>query len=204
MCFYAFGLVIALLGSAACAEPVESQKIITALSGDFNGDGGSDLAMILETEPGDPMDVHLFLRDVEHNYLKPLEVVRGKLYGEWNGFDRSGYENSDTEPTLALLANGSIRLEIPALPIGSRRTNQTLTLAWRDNELFVAGFAYEFFDAMDDTSGSSCEYNVLTGKGKSSKRLSVDKVAEKPVAVTGQTIPFRVWDFSMGIAACGG
>lgn len=56
-----------MLPTAALAEPIETQKIITALTGDFNGDGAPDLVMVVETKPTDPMDIHFFLRDKEHN-----------------------------------------------------------------------------------------------------------------------------------------
>ena len=107
------------LSGIAWAEPIESQKIITAVSGDWNGDGAIDLAMIVETEPADPMDMRFFLKDKEHNFLRPAEVVREQIICEWNGYDRPGYENADTEPDLTALPNGSIKLHLPAMPIGA-------------------------------------------------------------------------------------
>ncbi|RVA17873.1 hypothetical protein EN935_36130, partial [Mesorhizobium sp. M7D.F.Ca.US.004.03.1.1] len=106
-----------LLPTMALAEPIETRKIITAVTGDFNGDGAVDLAMVVETEPGHPMDVHFFLRDKEHNYLKPVEIVHGQILGEWNNYDRPGNENSDTEPELTMLPNGSIKFYLPAMEI---------------------------------------------------------------------------------------
>ena len=98
------------------AEPIETQKIITALTGDWNGDGAIDLAMIVETEPNDAMDMHFFLRDKHHNFLKPAGIVHDKIYGEWNGYDQPGYEGTDTGPELTALPNGSIKLYLPARP----------------------------------------------------------------------------------------
>jgi hypothetical protein len=46
-----FGLAL-LAPTMALAEQIETQKIITALTGDWNGDGGIDLVMIVETKPG--------------------------------------------------------------------------------------------------------------------------------------------------------
>jgi hypothetical protein len=195
-------LAVILSGSTVYAEPIETQKIITALSGDFNGDGVQDLAMIVETEPSDPMDMHFFLGRPERFYLQPVEVVRGQIDGEWNGYDRPGYENSDTEPSLSLLPNGSIRLDIPALPMGGERTNQTITLAYRDKQFVVAGFAFEHNDLLHENIDSKCEYNVLTGKGVSGKRNMTGEMVEKPVAVAGQTIAFRDWNFSTAVNAC--
>ncbi|MCA0045814.1 hypothetical protein LB577_02405 [Mesorhizobium sp. B283B1A] len=67
------------LPTTALAEPIETQKIITAAAGDWNGDGAIDLAMIVETEPGAAMDMHFFLRDKEHNFLKPAGIVQEQM-----------------------------------------------------------------------------------------------------------------------------
>jgi hypothetical protein len=191
------------LSAIALAEPIETQKIITGLSGDWNGDGAVDLALIVETEPTDPMDIHFFLRDKERDFLRPAEVVREQIYGEWNGFDRPGYENSDTEPGLTALPNGSIKLYMPALPIGSERTNQTLTIAYRDGDFIVAGFTYDYDDALQENVVRSCDYNVLTGKGTASKTQPDGTTKQESIAVEGQVIAFRDWNPGIGSAACG-
>lgn len=201
------GLALLLASSpfcgAALAEPIESQKIITALTGDFNGDGATDLAMIVETEPTAPMDLYFFLRDKEHNFLKPAGIVREQIHGEWNGYDRPGYEASDTEPELTALPNGSIRLYLPAMPQGSERTNETLTIAWRNGAFIVAGYAYDYHDYLKDNVESACDYNVLTGKGKSSKKQPDGTTVHKTVSVEGKVIPFAEWNTGTGFAACG-
>jgi hypothetical protein len=192
-----------LLPTAALAEPIEAQKIITAVTGDFNGDGAVDLAMVVETEPGHPMDVHFFLRDKEHNYLKPVEIVRGQILGEWNDYDRPGYGNSDTEPELTMLPNGSIKFYQPAMPVGSKRTDMTLTIAWRNGAFIVAGFAYDHYDYLEENAESACEYNVLTGKGTSSEKQPDGSTKHKTVSVEGQTIAFKDWSPGTTFTACG-
>jgi hypothetical protein len=192
-----------LLPTVALAEPIESQKIITAVTGDWNGDGATDLAMIVETEPGDPMDMYFFLRDREGNFLRPAGIVRGQVIGEWNGYDRPGYEASDTEPELTALPNGSIKLYLPAMPQGSERTNETLTLAYRNGAFIVAGFAYDYEDHLKENVASACDYDVLTGKGKSSKNQPDGTTAHATVSVEGKVIPFTEWDTGAGFSACG-
>jgi hypothetical protein len=86
--------VLALcLPSLSFAEPIETQKIITALTGDFNGDDAQDLVMVVETTPTDPMVMYFFLRDKDHNCLKQVTVVRDQIYAEWNGYGAPGHEN---------------------------------------------------------------------------------------------------------------
>jgi hypothetical protein len=170
------------------------------VNGDFNGDGAPDLAMVVETEPADPMDIHFFLRDKVHNYLKPVEIVHEQIGAEWNGYDRPGYENSDTEPELTMLPNGSIKFYMPALPVGSERTNQTLTIAYRNG----AGFAYDSEDFLQENVASACDYNVLTGKGTSSKKQPDGSTKHRTVSVEGQTIAFKDWDSGEAFIACDG
>ncbi|GLS39212.1 hypothetical protein GCM10010869_48090 [Mesorhizobium tianshanense] len=196
-----FGLMLA--PTAALAEPIETQKIITAATGDWNGDGATDLAMIVETEPSEPMDIHFFLRDREHNFLRPAGIVREQITGEWNGYDRPGYEASDTEPELTALPNGSIKLYLPAMPVGSKRTNQTLTLAYRNDAFIVAGFAYDYHDYLEHNVASDCNYNVLTGKGESSRKRPDGTTEQKIVSVEGKIIPFAEWNPGTGFSACG-
>lgn len=191
------------LSGRALAEPIESQKIITAVTGDWNGDGAVDLALIVETAPTDPMDMHFFLKDKEQNFLRPAEVVREQIFGEWNGYDRPGYENSDTEPELTALPNGSIKLYLPAMPIGSERTNQTLTIAYRNGAFIVAGFAYDYRDHLQDNVASACDYNVLTGKGTSSKKQPNGTTKRKQVSVGRRVIAFKDWNPGTGFTACG-
>ncbi|MER8633766.1 MAG: hypothetical protein E5Y02_17355 [Mesorhizobium sp.] len=196
----AFALV---LPTAALTEPIETQKIITAAAGDWNGDGATDLAMIVETEPGAAMDMHFFLRDKEHNFLKPAGIVQEQMYGEWNGYDRPGYEASYIEPELTALPNGSIKLYIPGIPSNGARTDQTLTLAWRNDAFVVAGFAYDYHDYMKDNVANDCDYNLLTGKGKSSKMQPDGTRLHRTVAVEGKVVPFAEWDSGASFTDCG-
>lgn len=192
-----------LLPASALADPIESQKIITAATGDWNGDGAIDLAMIVETEPGVAMDMRFFLRDKEHNFLKPAGIVQEQMYGEWNGYDRPGYEASYIEPELTALPNGSIKLDIPGIPTDGARTDQTLTIAWRNGAFVVAGFAYDYHDYMKDNVASDCDYNLLTGKGKSSKMQPDGTRVRKVVSVEGKLIPFAEWDSGASFTDCG-
>jgi len=203
------GAGLSILAGHGMAEPVETQKIITALTGDFNGDGAQDLVVIAETQPGEPHDMHFFLRDKAHNYLRQADVVRGRIDGEWNGYDRPGYGESDTEPDLSLLPNGSIRIRIPALPLGSERMDQTLTIAYRDGRFVVAGFAYAYVDYLGNEThdgegkNSRCEYDLLTGKGKSATLDRQGRRVEKSVEVAPRMVAFADWNFSDSLAACG-
>ena len=196
------GLIL-LLPASALAEPIETQKIITALTGDFNGDGAADLAMIVETEPEDFMDMHFFLRDKKHNFLKPAGIVHEQIYGEWNDYDQPHYEGANTRPELTALPNGSIKLYLPGLIGPGERTDKTLTIAWRNDTFVVAGIAYDYYKFQTDIVESSCDYDVLTGKGKSMKTQDDGTKVDSVVSVEGRVIPFAEWDAGIALSACG-
>jgi hypothetical protein len=192
-----------LLPTTALAEPIESQKIITAATGDWNGDGATDLAMIVETEPGDAMDMHFFLRDKQHNFLKPAGIVHDKIYGEWNDYDQPGYEGTNIRPELTALPNGSIKLYLPGMIGPGERTDMTLTIAWRNDAFVVTDVAYDYYQFQTDTIESSCDYDVLTGKGTSSKRQEDGSMKQAAVSVEGKVIPFAEWDAGIAFSTCG-
>ena len=196
------GLVL-LLPASALAEPIESQKIITALTSDFNGDGAADLAMIVETEPEDDMDIHFFLRDKKYNFLKPAGIVHEQIYGEWNDYDQPHYEGSGVEPELSALPNGSIKLYLPGQIGPGERTDKTLTLAWRNDAFIVTSVAYVYYQFRTDIIASSCDYDVLTGKGKSMKTQDDGSKVNGIVSVEGRVVPFAEWDVATAFTACG-
>ena len=89
------------------------------------------------------------------------------------------------------------------MPVGSKRTNQTLTLAYRNGAFIVAGFAYDYHDFLEENVASDCNYNVLTGKGKSSRKRLDGTTVQKIVSVEGNNIPFAEWNPGTGFSACG-
>jgi len=84
-----------------------------------------------------------------------------------------------------------------------------LTLAYRGGQFIVAGFAYQFHDYEEDTVTDSdalrsrCDYNLLTGKGRSAQKDKQSRLVEKVVSVPEQIVAFRDWEFSTSVAACG-
>ncbi|MER9232146.1 hypothetical protein NKI56_08590 [Mesorhizobium sp. M0622] len=56
---------------------------------------------------------------------------------------------------------------------------------------------------MNDNVAGDCDYNVLTGKGKSSKKLADGTTRHATVSVEGKVIPFAAWTPGTGFSACG-
>ncbi len=68
--------------------------------------------------------------------------------------------------------------------IGRTAWNQTLTIAWRDNRLVVAGLTYQFQDKIDLRSSGGCDVNFLSGKATRNGKPHPERIA-----------PLRLADF---------
>ncbi len=63
-------------------------------------------------------------------------------------------------------------------------SDDAVTLAFRDGQFLVAGYAYDLEDSRDDSNDTSVDYNVLTSE------ITVNGNASK---VPGQSIPWKDW-----------
>jgi hypothetical protein len=192
----AAGLLLALSAGAALADPIDTNNIVAAVTGDFNKDGAQDLALLVRGQ-GD-MDLHFFLQDKDGLYLKHAGVALGKVWGTAEPDGTVGQE-----PELKALPNGSIQVITRNDAIGRDRWNQTLTLAYRNTDFIVAGFTYSYYDTLDTNNNGDCDLNVLTGKGIAN--VPDGKGGRKKVAVSiqPQFVPFKDWPDDGGMKACG-
>lgn len=163
-----FMTVAGLAASAAAAHageiPAFADRIVSASSGDVNGDGEPDLVLLLTPDEA--------AGEIDHGLLLFLggEEDRGQIAPQayypdmvWGGLPDGMVGN---RPSVDIAANGSIRLFSHNDAIGRSRWSQTLTLAWRKGRLLLAGFSYESRDTL--TKGGDpheCDVNLLTGKG---------------------------------------
>lgn len=157
---------VLVAGTAQAAEiPDFASRIVSAASGDINGDGKADLVMLLtpDEEAGE-MDHGLLLMlgaGKGEDQIKPKayypDLVWGGLPGGMAG----------NRPSVTIAANGSIRLFSHNDSVGRDRWNQTLTLAWRDKKLMLAGFTYSSYDTLvEGGDARKCDVNLLTGRGE--------------------------------------
>ena len=153
-------------GPAQAAEfPDFASRIVSAASGDINDDGKADLVMLLtpDEEAGE-MDHGLLLMmgagDGE-DQIKPKAYYPDLVWGGLPG----GMAGNRASVTIA--ANGSIRLFSHNESVGRDRWTQTLTLAWRDGKLMLAGFTYASWDTLvQGGDAKGCDVNLLTGRGE--------------------------------------
>jgi hypothetical protein len=148
---------------AVAAESVAPDAVLSAVTIDFNNDGGFDRAVLAEvTGPdGSTGETDLYVYLSVPNELgrdqRRLELVKhGAAWagGMWG-----------TLPSLEVSRSGSLLLKSGNDAIGRGRWEQTLTIAYRNNELTVVGLTYTSRDTLDPNGGGNCDLNLLTGKG---------------------------------------
>lgn len=181
---------LALAASPVTASEIDPASIIRAATGDWNGDGESDLALLVAPpEPGDDIGMYLYLQDKEHALLKLVTTAPGKVWG--NGRLDGMYGQ---DPSIEALPGGSIAVHSQNSAIGRNRWEQTLTIAYRNDQFVVAGYTHDYYDTIDLNDGGKCDYNVLTGK------VTRDGKAGKADA---RTIAVADWTDDIGNKACG-
>ncbi|WP_082546958.1 hypothetical protein [Rhizobium sp. Root483D2] len=171
------------------ADAIDPERIIFAATGDWDKDGTSDLAMLVAPVDGsgeDDNSVYIYLNDGDTDRLKLKTVVANKVWGDLTMAGRA--------PSITALANGSILINTHNDSVGRDRWEQKLTVAYRNFDFVVAGYTYTSYDTLDPDNTAECDFNVLTGKGKSSG---------KPVATKGEIVLLKDWSDDRGQTACG-
>lgn len=189
------GLFLALGASVAFADPIDTDSIVDAVTGDFNKDGKQDLALLIRGD-GD-MDLRFFLRDKGGFFLKPAGAALDKVWGTAQPDGIVGQE-----PQLFAMPNGSLQVTTKNEGIGRDRWQQTLTLAYRNTDFIVAGFTYSYHDTLDEANNGDCDLNVLTGKGVANVPDGNGGQKKIAVAVAPRFIPFKDWPDDGGMKAC--
>ena len=134
----------------------------------------------------DDNSVYIYLNDGDTDRLKLKTVVANKVWGDLTMAGRA--------PSITALANGSILITTHNDSVGRDRWEQKLTVAYRNFDFVVAGYTYTSYDTLDPDNTAECDFNVLTGKGKSSG---------KPVATKGEIVLLKDWSDDRGQTACG-
>lgn len=190
------GLALALSAAAAFADPIDTNNIVAAVTGDFNKDGAPDLALLIRGD-GD-MDLRFFLEAENGKYLRDAGVAAHKV---WGTAEPDGFVGQ--EPDIKAMPNGSIQVITRNDAIGRNRWNQTLTIAYRNTDFIVAGFTYSYYDTLDPNSSGDCDLNVLTGKGTANVPDGKGGTRKVAVSAAPQFIAFKDWPDDGGMKACG-
>jgi len=87
-----------------------------------------------------------------------------------------------TMQELQFSKSGALQVHSQNSAVGRYRWELTMTLAYRDKAVIVAGTTASSYDTLDTKSGGSCDLNLLTGKGKARKAAVTVKEGGMPVA----------------------
>jgi hypothetical protein len=129
-----------------------------------NGDAGADLT-IFRAVPA-PDGAAAALNPV---FFKKDAVFSGQTWG--------------TLPSLAVNGKGSLVIASANDAVGRDRWSQKLTVVLRDGAFVIAGITHASRDTLDPKAGaSSCDLNLLTGKGTADGKPVTEKLAPIPLA----------------------
>ena len=177
-----------LLSFAASADQHQdiafsASEVFSVTTTDWNKDEIADPVMILNINDGEQFYVLFFLSD-EYGRLALKHHVADMVWGSSVMFGQ--------EPWVTTSQNGSVIVGSQNSAIGRNRWEQKLTIAYRNDELIVAGFTYTHYDTLDPNAYGGCDFNLLTGKGFKNEQpikfdINVMTVAE--FASGGQNLP---------------
>jgi len=170
------------LFAAAPAFAADAPKTIAGVAGDINGDGVADRAVLIDND-GD-VDLAVYLSSGGKLPAEP--TLYKKAFG-WTG------AMAGTEPEIKINPRGSLIVVFRNDAIGRDRWRMQFTVAWRDNALVVAGYAYEFHDTLDLKHRGACDLNLLTGQGTRDG---------KTVKVAAGSMPLAGWTDDSAPAPC--
>ena len=149
--FPSYIALTALLAPCVSNADTEPNRLIAALSGDWNGDEMPDAVLLVQADGGNA-DIQVFtgdFRGLTPLYTVPAVVFAGPMAGQ--------------SPGLVALTDTSFGITTEQIGIGRTPWSSQLTVAFRDGEFLVAGYTYDFYDRLDLSHYGHCDVNMLTG-----------------------------------------
>jgi hypothetical protein len=181
-----------LVATATSAADIDPGTIVDGATGDWNGDGKLDLAILVapaDAERKEQIGIYIYLRDADHELLRLSASAPSKI---WGSTDANGVFGQ--EPTIKAAGKSSIAVHSQNSAIGRERWDLTLTLAYRNKQFVVAGYTHNHYDTLDPNAGGSCDYNALTGKLQKNG---------KDVKAAPRVITIEQWSDQTGQSICG-
>ncbi len=166
--------------AAAAPESIAPQTVISALTGDWNGDGSQDRAVLIDN--GDDADLAIYLSEggaMKLAGFAPALAFNGRMFGN--------------TPELLLSKTGALQVHSGNSAIGRDHWDRTLTLSYRSGQFVVSGITASNYDTLNPKAASACDINLLTGKGKAGK---------KAVTVKAGGVALTQWSEDKIPAAC--
>ena len=160
----AFAAMLLLVGSANAGAPEAPERelvdgfppesILAQL--EFTGapDRHAQAAIVRDGERYTLFITHQYRQDVRYY----VAVENDKLGLDW------GWETGSTSPALTRNAAGSLQIR-HGNEFGRGRWQRVLTIAYRAGAYRLVGFTFTERDSLVPDSGTSCDYNFITGQG---------------------------------------
>lgn len=150
---------------------IAPHQVLAVQHGEWNGDGATDRALLVEGEEDVDLLIYLSGDDaLELAIHRPGLVWQGQLAG--------------TLPMLELSDSGALRVISQNSSIGRNRWREVLTILYREGVFIVGGYTYEAVDTLEPDSASHCDINLFNGRGI---------VDGKPVRVAARTRRVSQW-----------
>ena len=153
---FALLLSLTLPCQAALADShtVDPSRVLSVVSADWNKDGSFDRALLIDNDNEDGADLYVYL-DVDSEdkttIIKGGFAWRGSMWGQ--------------QATISLNKQQSLVVHTQNTGIGRNAWEQTIIIAWRDEQFVVAGYTFNSYDRLDPNNVVECDLNLLTGKG---------------------------------------
>lgn len=108
------------------------------------------------------------------------------------------------EPSLSLNRKDSLLIQMGNDAIGRSVWHETITAAYRNNQLIVAGYDYDSYDRLQEENPTNCSLNFLTGKGYSRVfDIKTDrKIKDKKISIAPRTVLLNDWTSEMRPKEC--
>lgn len=170
-----FGWLIAalLIASPVAAQPLLAQdeaavlpRLLSSVSLEIDDSViGAERAMLMRSAGEDmTADLVILASDPDDRAGQPLLVARNLVYaGSMGG----------QQPWLEVSERNSLLVRSEQIGIGRSPWEETLTLAWRDGDLLVAGWTQIGWDRLT-ASSFRCDWNLLTGDWQADETLQND------------------------------
>ncbi|MER0236719.1 hypothetical protein [Fulvimarina sp. MAC8] len=192
---FALGCVASLLRPALAqggAGTFAPDDIVAVATGDFDGNGAPDAAMIVLSSDEDAIDsdLYIFLEGAgEETPPGKLGLALHRRGAAWGARPLMAGQ----VPRLTAMSSGSLRIETENIGIGRHAWEQKVTLAYRDGRFRVAGFTHDAYDKLQDDEPVSCDLNFFSGKGV---------LNGEAVTFEAARIPFEDWSDDEALRIC--
>lgn len=171
---------------------VELRNVAALLKGYFSAPGAKKgettiqgySAYVLEpTGDGEFGHVVIYMDNPNDPFGKQILTVDN------DKFLSTGGAMAGDEPSLATNHRDSLLIQSGNDGYGRTAWHQTVTVAWRNNQLVVAGFDYSDYDRLGEDEETNCSVNLLTGKGVLTKNPAREANPNGKPKVTKFNVP---------------